>query len=287
MRNLFLEFINKILKIKFPGRYVLSQIAAKILKPRNGYVHGHIGSYLITLKISDLIQQQIYFGIYEDKETLFFKKLLGPGDIFFDIGANVGYYSFLASQFVGNTGMVYAFEPISSNVTSFEENIHANAIANIIINPVAVGSENGSIILYTENEELGNSGWASRIRSIRRTKEVLVEVISLDEYIQKENISHVHLVKMDIEGSELDALKGGQLLFSKEDAPDIICEVNPFLLGLINLNSTALTRYLKNYGYHIYEIGSNSILDPDVAFTDLKNLYCTKKFTQAQSLINK
>jgi FkbM family methyltransferase len=284
MKNRLLEQSRKLVVRNIPGKHLLSQIIARVLSPRNGSVIGQIGTYKIMLDLRDTIQQQIYFGIYEIIETKLIKKLIRPGCVFFDIGANVGYYSFLASKLVGTTGRVFAFEPIPGNMSDIQRNIQANAITNIFIHPLAVGSKSGTLILYTRENPLHNSGWASKVSTPRRQNKVEVRVVSLDDFIKSKGINSVHLMKMDIEGSELDALLGGKRLFTQKDAPDIICEVNPFLLGRQNLESRAITQCLADYGYSLFQLEHLSSVRPDAPIAHLTNLYCTKNIANIESL---
>jgi FkbM family methyltransferase len=276
MRYRLLKLLQKIFSLRLPGSYIASQYITRFLAPQGGIIDGFIGTYKVKLELRDLTQQQIFFGLYENVITELFKKILKPEDVFFDIGANVGYYSFIASQLIGNSGRVHAFEPIVDNVSMLMMNIQANAITNIIVNQVAVGAKSGILTLYTENGKPENSGWASVVQAGRRNTNVNVEVISLDDYLLSRNIEHIRLIKMDIEGSEQSALHGGSHLFSREDAPDIICEVNPFLLNLLKQDSRAITKALVDFGYFLYKIDDLSSVNPEKVFIKNTDLYCTK-----------
>ena len=219
-------------------------------------------------------------------EISLIQKVLKQGDCFLDIGANVGYYSFVASGLVGDAGRVIAFEPVPKNLAAIRKNIDANAIANIDLQPVAVGAKAGSLMLYLGDDSLGNSGWASIFSSEKRTTGLEVEMVALDDFVRQNNVPKIRLIKMDIEGSEPDALKGGQAMFSQPNAPDILCEVNPYLLGLGKNNSTLLTGLLAGFGYHLFQADDLSPVDPGRVITNLTNLYCTKNPDQAGSLRN-
>lgn len=277
MKEHLLRIAQKLISKNLPGRFVLASAAAKLLSPQEGKVLGWIGSYHVELDLRDWIQQQIFFGIYERTETSLLQKFLRPGDRFFDIGANVGYYSFLASQIIGANGRVHSFEPISANVRSIQRNVLTNQIMNMTLLPAAVGLRKGTLLLYVEDGASSNTGWASKVESPRRKKQVIVPMVSLDDYIREEQIDHVDLIKMDIEGSELDALRGGINLFSDKRGPDIICEVNPFLLHLQNLDSSVLTKCLADYGYFLYRSSDLCPIKPENEFSNLTNLFCTKK----------
>jgi FkbM family methyltransferase len=284
MRYRLLELFRRIVLLNIPGKYILSRYYTKIIYPHYGIVDGYIGNYRVELDLEDWIQQQIYYGIYENDESKLIKNILKPGDIFFDLGANVGYYSFIASQLVGNTGMVHSFEPIINNVTTLKRNIEANTITNIVVNPLAIGSKSGLLILYTEHGCPNNSGTASKIKVLNKRTQINVQVISLDEYIKIHKIDCIRLIKIDIEGSELDALLGGQYLLSQGNAPDIVCEVNPFFFDLLNQDSRVLTHYLADIGYLLYQVKDLSLVKPDVKISRITNLFCTKNANQIEGM---
>ncbi|MGB0384279.1 MAG: hypothetical protein ACPGWR_05575 [Ardenticatenaceae bacterium] len=89
---------------KLPYLPFLCDMAGKALVPTGSIVKGHVGQYQMSFDFTDLIQRRMYFGVYEQPDTQLLQKVLRPGDIFLDIGANVGYYSLVASQLVGDEG---------------------------------------------------------------------------------------------------------------------------------------------------------------------------------------
>ena len=142
-------------RTRLPGRYILAEMAAKLFAPPTGVVEGELGGFRLTLDFSDSIQRQIYFGLYDQPETALLGRLLRPGDVFLDVGANVGYYSLIASQNVGLKGQVHAFEPIAKNVRTLTRTIAENGISNIFVNQVAVGAQAGSLGMVVIKEDSG------------------------------------------------------------------------------------------------------------------------------------
>lgn len=274
-----LELVRRFVsRTGLPGRYVLAETAAKVLAPRTKVVEGHLGRYRLTYNFNDLIQRQIYFGLYDRPETELLNRILKPGDFFLDIGANVGYYSLVASQIVGPYGRVHAFEPICENVRVLEQTIVDNGISNIIVNPIAVGAQSGHLDLFVPPKDIGNSGWASVAPSERRSRAVTVEKVAIDDYLEDKPPQSIRLVKMDIEGGELDALLGMAKLLRRTDAPDLICEVNPFLLKKLGLHPGSLVRLLDTHGYSLYEIASAGFkpINPGDEIVRQINLFGTK-----------
>ncbi len=104
-------------------RYLVSIMLLKRLMPVGQVVDGYVGAYRMSLDLRDQIQREIYLGFYEPIHIrlMTMSYVLKLGDVFFDVGANVGYYSLLASQLVGKLGHVHAFEPIAGNVAVLEQ----------------------------------------------------------------------------------------------------------------------------------------------------------------------
>jgi FkbM family methyltransferase len=108
------------------------------------------------------------------------------------VGANIGYYTILLADKVGNNGKIYAFEP---NKTSFEilnKNIRENKLKNVVAVNAAVGSKNGKIKLYKSEKNFGDH------KLYRKDKKVNeVKVIKLDDYLKDIKID---LIKIDTQG---------------------------------------------------------------------------------------
>jgi FkbM family methyltransferase len=159
-------------------------------------------------------------GTYEKGTIQLLGDFLKKGSFFMDIGANIGLMSTIASKIVGEKGRVYAVEANPKTIEVLRHNCAINQCENIEILPIALASEKGSAILY-ENWNV-NRGGASLIsqgdeHGITVSKERLDDLFSPD--------SPVHLVKIDVEGFELEVLKGGVAWF-KTQQPVFIIEVS-------------------------------------------------------------
>lgn len=159
-------------------------------------------------------------GTYEKGTIQLLGDFLKKGSVFMDIGANIGLMSTIASKIVGEKGRVYAVEANPKTIEVLRHNCAINLCENIEILPIALASEKGSAILY-ENWNV-NRGGASLI-SQGDEHGITVSKERLDDLFSPE--SPVHLVKIDVEGFELEVLKGGIAWF-KTQQPVFIIEVS-------------------------------------------------------------
>lgn len=188
-------------------------IYSKILKPYNVFkgqteICRYDGDLKMKVDLDDWIQQQVYFfGVYDTLSINFLKTQLKPGDYFFDVGANVGCFSLIASKCVGNNGKVFAFEPVKRVYTRLYENIELNRLNNISVITKALNETDSTLRLYLASQE--NLGMSSIQEHDAMSGEVVeIPAISLDNFIASNNITKVDFIKIDIEGAELSALKG-------------------------------------------------------------------------------
>ncbi|OGW40208.1 MAG: hypothetical protein A2Y97_13740 [Nitrospirae bacterium RBG_13_39_12] len=158
--------------------------------------------------------------IYPTFNPQYFKRVLaeGPyeindvflerGDYVVDAGANLGIFTFLASQKVGDTGHIFAFEPVKFFITCLEESIKTNSSENISLLELALGNEDKNTTFYHCKEDPSVCG---KFETSTSNKSLTVEQVKLDTIVfEKKMISKVNFLKMDIEGSEREALAGAK-----------------------------------------------------------------------------
>lgn len=207
---------------------------------------------------NDVIGRDIYVhGVMEPKESAFVNQFLKPGMVFFDVGANMGQYTLFGAQRVGKTGKVHSFEPSRRMFGELEYNIQLNKLSDIcVLNQAAISEASGTARLsqYEEGAEvygsLGTQHWADK--SIIGYDEV--KTITLDEYIVERNISKIDLIKMDIEGAELLALKGAKRILSQSDAPVIILEMSDRNTSGFGYQAVDIWDFFANLGFSMYSL---------------------------------
>jgi FkbM family methyltransferase len=147
--------------------------------------------------------------------------LLKADDVFYDLGANAGFFSLIAARLVGSQGRVVAFEPDAGNYACISEQFQVNQLSNCTIVPRAVSSGNGTIRF-----ERGKSSATGRaiFRPNSDVQGCTVETVSLDSFIREGN-PVPNVIKMDVEGAEVEVLKGARQLLSSR-RPSFIIEIH-------------------------------------------------------------
>ena len=141
-----------------------------------------------------------WLGSYEYEQRLIFERYVGAGDVVFDVGANVGFYTLVSSALVGSTGQVVAFEPLPRNLYFLRAHLSMNHIDNVTVIDKAVADQTG-IVKFKRHES----------RSMGRISDegdTSVGAVCLDELIQKSVLPSPCCIKMDVEGGEYRALTG-------------------------------------------------------------------------------
>jgi FkbM family methyltransferase len=135
------------------------------------------------------------------------ERLIQRGAVVYDIGANVGYYTLLASVLVRAEGRVLAFEPLPRNLAYLRRHIEMNRLLNVSVIPMALGDRPG-VASFREASD-------PSMGSLAEDGSLTVQVGSLDDLAGRALIPDPTIIKMDIEGGELAALKGAQALLTR------------------------------------------------------------------------
>jgi FkbM family methyltransferase len=193
----------------------------------------------------DSMEYSVVFGWKEYREHVMFLSFARLGMTVFDVGANLGVYSLLAAKRVGKEGRVHAFEPTPRTVQKLRANATLNRFSNIISNQLALSDASGEQSFYLSAEDDQNSLAAVSDTFIR------VPTIALDDYIEKNRVLRVDLLKIDVEGAEMNVFKGAQRLLSRPDAPMILLEVNPSALERMGASREDVAALLQQNGYRL------------------------------------
>lgn len=149
---------------------------------------------------------------------------LPPGGVLFDVGANLGFFSLLGARLAGPSGHVYAFEPVPENAEALAEHAALNQIGNVTVIERAVGARSGPARLQL----VADRSWSklAAYGEHPQTERVIeVEAVAIDDLLAGGRLPPPAVVKIDVEGAELEVLEGmGQAIAAHR--PAIICELH-------------------------------------------------------------
>lgn len=158
-----------------------------------------------------------WLGSYELDMQKSFSSMIHKGDVLYDIGANAGFFTLLASELVGPAGRVFSFEPLPENVAYLKRHIDINHCNNVVVFEAAVSDKNGIDFL---GKETSNAEW-----SILPGGTIKVKTLTLDDFCLKEKNAVPTHIKIDVEGNELAVLYGARRVLS-DSSPVIFLETH-------------------------------------------------------------
>lgn len=202
----------------------------------------------LTLAVpADLVSNYVL----KDKEPLtqqLLKGTLVPGAVVVDIGANIGYYTLMMAKLVGSGGKVYAIEPGQDNLQFLRRNVEKSGFSNVEILPHAAGARRQIRSLYLHKTSARHSLYPSRKPDNVGTCEIQdVEEIPLDEVIEH----RVDIVKIDVEGAEIDVLKGMKRILQSNPEIQLFIEWNPLALEMAGHRAESLPEFLLALGFEL------------------------------------
>lgn len=210
---------------------------------RNRTVQVSIDGINYKLDLGEVIDVGIYLNRYEPDMTAAIERLCRPGFTVLDIGANIGAHALRMAKIVGESGSVYAFEPTNYAYKKLVHNISLNQFNNIT--PLQIVLSDKNLLRQTIHFR---SSWPTK--GISADQESIVDFAKLDDWYKRENLEHVDLIKLDVDGNEHSVILGAESLLSSQH-PLILMEVwgpnfshelkNPFIV-------------LQRLGYRFYNL---------------------------------
>lgn len=200
----------------------------------------------------------LLFKVWEPDTTAFVVSGLRPGDAFIDVGANIGYFSLLASSCVGEAGRVVAIDASPSNYAELKYNVEANNAANIRAMNAAAGEKKGVIEVFWGPSH--NAGMATTSPGTRRglRAEARIEAAPLGELLQNDEIRRARLLKIDIEGAEPGVVAGlRSFLAAANPDLEVLLELSPQWWADPALSPEDVIRPFREAGFHTYVIDNN------------------------------
>ncbi len=200
----------------------------------------------MTLDLSDEIDNNIWWlGLgYEAGPTRFLRGFLKSGMVFWDVGANVGYYTLLVASLIGPSGEVRAFEPVPATYGRLLRNVEKNpSLQNISTFQIALSDSAGTVEMYRTDSS--NSGASSLVPTSGADKISGVQAGRIDDICSGQGVRLPEVIKIDVEGHELAVLSG---------ANETLRRARPRLLVECRANSDAIFSLLRGFGYVPFRI---------------------------------
>ena len=201
----------------------------------------------------DFIQRYIYyFGVWEPNISAWIERSLAPGDVFIDVGANIGYYSLLAGRIVGSHGKVVAIEALPEIFDRLARHVAENHLENVRLVNEAAAAEPGEITLYFGAEQ--NIGSTSMVQSAETSdRTATVPARPLWAMLTAQERQRARVIKIDVEGAEATVVRGLQL-----DSPEyrrdleLVIEVSCERWHDEGARANEFIRFMQAFGFNVY-----------------------------------
>jgi FkbM family methyltransferase len=192
---------------------------------------------------------------YDKTEIGIVLRLLNDGDIFFDIGANIGLYSLLVAKQKPDC-KILSFEPMPVTFANLKSNIALNNLDNIQAFPIALWKENEQLKFHFTKSSTPSSSVAKLYDD---AEEIIVDGVKLDDFFARNYFDKIDLMKIDVEGAELMALQGAKEML-KRFSPIVFAELFRGWSEKLGYNHNQTLSYMKQLGYCCFELRENFLL---------------------------
>ena len=239
-----------------------SQLVEAIVKLATAAPTTHVVSTIVGPRIAvafpDLIQRSLYcFGVWEPTTTRFIQCRLEPGDVFIDIGANIGYHSCCASAHVGTGGRVYAFEASPSIFVQLQHNLQLNDASNVVAANCAIMDSSKTISVFkADDNNIGRTTVVgNRANAHEFQKEASIAALSLLDAVPTDELFGARLIKIDVEGAETSIIDGiKDQISSFSPTTEWLIEVDGSRSETDQDHVAELVRCFHNAGYRMYQL---------------------------------
>lgn len=189
---------------------------------------------------------------FEPEVSRVISRLLSPGMVVVDVGANLGLYTLLASMRVGPAGQVHSFEPAPVQFHHLSLNLRLNRVSNVVANNMALADHRGTRTLYL------STGWNQGTHSLGRAAESVspctVSCATLDDYADERGLHRIDLMKADVEGAELLVLSGARKTIDRLRPGLVLLEADEGYCRALGYSTRDVKAFLELFGYRLYRL---------------------------------
>lgn len=236
----------------------------------------------VRASLDSHIEAQLFWQGFQEADinaVQWLKKLLPKDGVFIDVGANIGSFSLVAARHAPQ-GQIIAFEPSAYHLSRLEHNIALNNFNHVHVVRCGLSDHTGSATLHLpfNSNSISNTGGASLFAETREAhlETETIQLLRLDDYIESNALSRLDVIKLDIEGAELMALRGAENTL-RQFRPHMIMEVDLQNLSRAGQSSETLLACLKTLDYEVQRIQASGVLTMVNGVDDLgqhQNVLC-------------
>jgi len=209
-------------------------------------------SIRMVLDPGDYFQCMMYYGRFCPEILQVLQKFVRPGDTVLDIGAQLGYFSLHAALLVSSSGRVYCFEPDPRSFARLDRAIRLSRIDWIKLFQTALSAREGTMDFYLSP----TLGWSTGVKNshLEDLQQMSVRTAPLDLLVSRGEIpSQIRLAKIDVEGFEMEILRGMRNVLAKS-RPILVLEINVQMLHAQGTSPSEIVRFLESFEYRVSRI---------------------------------
>lgn len=221
--------------------------------------------FVLQLNGESAFERSLFFRDCEAETSQFFRQVLKPGMTFMDCGANIGFYTLLASRLVGPQGRVFSFEPTPSSFQRLQGHLRENQASNVTALAVGLGAADGRTAIF-QNSSGDNHGMNSLFPAPDAASIGDCEIRTIDGLLDSGAVTRPEVLKIDVEGAELPMLIGGSSLFRGPRAPIMVIELSNHTMEPAGYSPEDLVRFIlakRPYRIEWRHAGRTYHVDPD------------------------
>ena len=213
---------------------------------------------------NDYLGSTLTFDGFEPAERAFVQRFVQPGMTVLDIGAHHGFYTLLASKLVGPNGRIYAFEPSPRERKALRLNLRLNRCKNVSVEGFALAGQDSQGILHVVDQwQTGCNSLEPPAADVTSTStSVSIQVRRLDTWVLKKDIRKIDFIKLDVEGAELEVLRGTGEALRTILRPVLLCELQDVRTAVWGYKPKDAALYLSKLGYKWFHLGPGGSLVP-------------------------
>ena len=247
------EFIYCYLLRPWPLRKFTNWIIKKLLPKKI-----KVDSLFLFLNPNDpVVSGALFFNVYEKNESKFIKSICFEGMRALDIGANIGYYSILISQYAGEDGIVLAMEPHPESYSFLCKSVNNGNLNNVLPFQLAASNIKQKLPLFISKDNLGDN---RLYQNDQIREEIEVDCLTVDELVKKNQIETLDFIKIDVQGYEPKVFKGMKNIIKNSDRLIILTEFWPKGIRRAGENPKDFLGNLRKMGFKLFELINNGSL---------------------------